>query len=68
MLTKDLDKFVGMNRCKAVVDNLRESVCNWNKKDSTKSIGGCAAFVFVSSIVNLIAAFSILHIDNQSNM
>lgn len=66
LLVKVLDKFAGVNWCKAIVDDLRESVRNWNKKNNTtKSISGCTAFVLVSYTVILFAAFSILYIDKQ---
>lgn len=50
LLMNDLDNFPGINWCKAVVDDIRESVRNWNKKDiTTKSISGCVAFMLARS-------------------
>uniref|UniRef100_K3ZE82 Ubiquitin-like protease family profile domain-containing protein n=1 Tax=Setaria italica TaxID=4555 RepID=K3ZE82_SETIT len=52
-LTRDLSCLSALNRCKAVVDDLREAALNWQSDKAKKSFSGCAILLIILYLDNL---------------
>ncbi|TVU11071.1 hypothetical protein EJB05_44634 [Eragrostis curvula] len=60
-MTKNWSQFGNMNWCKALVNELRHAAITW-RSERKKSIPGCAIFLIVFYLDNLLCRYSIDHL------